>query len=299
MSLPTNPIDLCTVADVNAWIGESSDTVDNDTIQRTITNLSRKAADAVCHRRFLSKVHTITNIRYDGTGRDLLVLRDYPIISVAELTVNGLNVPASPDYLQHGFVVDQGGEQNTLRMICAGSNTFASGNGWGWGDGEFGYRGLDGGGLGFVRGVQNVGITYDCGFYEEQDGETFTILSGTTSYTVANAADFYKDLGVAGFTLATGAPLAGQYAVSAGVYQFNAADAGKTASISYTYGVVPYDLNQAMVVWAADNVSSREWLGKKAQNIGLSGSTGTSYSRLSIPEQTMDVLEHYTRRFPN
>jgi hypothetical protein len=302
MSLSPNSIDLCTVAEVNDWIGEGSDTIDNDIIQRTITNLSRKATDAVCHRRFLSNVHTITNIRYDGGGRDTLIVRDYPIISVSSLTINGSSIPQSTDYIREGFTIDQAGEQNTLRIISAGTNTMSPYNRWGWGDGndsvpaqwENGARGLA-----FSRGIQNVGVTYDCGFYDEQDNESFAILSGTTSYTVTYATTFYQDLGVTGFTLTTGTPAEGEYAASNGVYTFNASDAGKTALISYTYGIIPYDLNEAMYVWVAENVSSRQWLGKKAQNIGLSGSTGTSYTRLSIPEQTADVLEHYTRRFPD
>lgn len=59
--------------------------------------------------------------------------------------------------------------------------------------------------------------------------------------SVANAASWQDDYGVVyaatGLPLAkaTSAPAAGQYSVAAGVYTFNAADAGKGVLISYTY----------------------------------------------------------------
>lgn len=66
--------------------------------------------------------------------------------------------------------------------------------------------------------------------------------SSSYTVTVANAAHFATDLGV--YYAATGQPLAwvasspaaGQYAVSAGVYSFAAADAGAGVLINYEYG---------------------------------------------------------------
>jgi len=68
-------------------------------------------------------------------------------------------------------------------------------------------------------------------------------LLNSTTYTVANSANFTQDMGVIfasnfqGFQKVTGVPTSGQYNVSAGVYGFAAADNNKTVLISYRYGV--------------------------------------------------------------
>lgn len=81
-------------------------------------------------------------------------------------------------------------------------------------------------------------------------GQTLTAINeagsipATSSYTitVSNSATFSVDLGVyfsdgsAVLTqIPSGTPTTGQYTVSAGVYTFAAADAGKNVSISYRY----------------------------------------------------------------
>jgi hypothetical protein len=79
--------------------------------------------------------------------------------------------------------------------------------------------------------------------------EPFTLATGTPSYTVANAANFYKDLGVNDTTIPTNvnpfqwvasAPATGQYALDAttkGKYLFADADATakKSGIVSYIY----------------------------------------------------------------
>ena len=70
-------------------------------------------------------------------------------------------------------------------------------------------------------------------------------VPATTPYTVtpANSASFGDDLGplyaATGLPLikVTGAPIAGQYSLAAGVYTLSAADAGKALLVNYTYQV--------------------------------------------------------------
>jgi hypothetical protein len=65
--------------------------------------------------------------------------------------------------------------------------------------------------------------------------------ASTYVITVANAADFYLDLGVMAvltglpFKQVASAPAAGQYMVANGVYTFAAADAGKAVLLNYLY----------------------------------------------------------------
>lgn len=72
--------------------------------------------------------------------------------------------------------------------------------------------------------------------------ESGTVPAATTyTVTVANSANFSRDLGV--YDVATGrfmtkvssGPATGEYSVAAGVYTFAAADASKVVKISYTY----------------------------------------------------------------
>ena len=65
--------------------------------------------------------------------------------------------------------------------------------------------------------------------------------SSAYTITVANSATFVDDDGVLyaatglPLTKVASAPVAGQYAVAAGVYTFNSADAGKAVLVTYTY----------------------------------------------------------------
>jgi len=72
--------------------------------------------------------------------------------------------------------------------------------------------------------------------------ETGTVPAMSTyTVTVTHAADFYMDLGVynaatgVGLTQVSGAPAAGQYSVSAGVYTFNVAQASTAMLFNYLY----------------------------------------------------------------
>ena len=85
------------------------------------------------------------------------------------------------------------------------------------------------------------GGTLETGSIVLKDDEAGTIPSATAfEIEVAESAHFYSDLGVTDltgkpYTLVTGTPATGQYAVSAGTYTFASADAGKSVLISYLY----------------------------------------------------------------
>jgi hypothetical protein len=75
-------------------------------------------------------------------------------------------------------------------------------------------------------------------------GEAGTVPSSSAyTVTVANSGTWQDDYGVVyaatglPLTKAASGPSAGQYSVAAGVYTFNASDAGKAVLLSYTYTV--------------------------------------------------------------
>jgi hypothetical protein len=77
------------------------------------------------------------------------------------------------------------------------------------------------------------------------ENDTVPNSPGPYTITVAHAASFLADGGVtsggSALTKVSGAPAAGQYSVSAGVYTFNSAQALAAVSITYTWGVSYFD----------------------------------------------------------
>jgi hypothetical protein len=88
------------------------------------------------------------------------------------------------------------------------------------------------------------GGTLGAGQLATSYGEAGTVPSSSAyTVTVANSSAWQDDYGVVyaatglPLTKAASSPSAGQYSVAAGVYTFNASDAGKAVLVSYTYTV--------------------------------------------------------------
>ena len=123
-----------------------------------------------------------------------------------------------------------------------------------------------------ARTRQQLVVTYRGGY--AVDGES---LSGPAAapYQIAAATPFglwAGDLGVSyslsGVALqkVVGAPAMGQYAVAAGAYRFNAADANSALSLSY--GFVPQDLVQAATELAAERFRAADHIGLNSKSLG-------------------------------
>jgi hypothetical protein len=148
-----NAIDLCVVADVNSWLGNSDPTTDSALIQQLITAFSQDVITETGRGTDLYS-QTAASERYNGNGSDRLMLRRYPIVSVASLTVNNQTVTQSPDGVQAGFVVDTAGNANSLVLI-GGSSGFT---------GSYTQVGFGGGICRFAFGTQNIAVTYTAGY---------------------------------------------------------------------------------------------------------------------------------------
>jgi hypothetical protein len=88
------------------------------------------------------------------------------------------------------------------------------------------------------------GMTLSNSYTASSFGEADTVpASSPYTVTVAHAATFVADYGVVyaatglPLSLVASAPGAGQYSVSAGIYTFNAGDAGKAVLVNYIYTV--------------------------------------------------------------
>lgn len=131
MSVPTNPIDLCTVADVVAVTGDSGmgTGTSADIIQTLITSNSAMLINEMNRTAILAANYT--EIR-NGNGQYAIMPNIRPIISVTQVQVNGHIVTQASGPTAYGWV-------NDARLIY-----------WRYGI--------------FCQGIQNVSLTYRAGW---------------------------------------------------------------------------------------------------------------------------------------
>ena len=196
--------DLCTLDNVKAWLGrsdENSDAVLTSLIART----SRQMLSYL--RRGTILPHAASEVR-DGNGGSCLVLREWPVLSIAALSVAGQTIPPALSYCTVGFLLEpwNGVPPGRAQRIVAN-------------------------GFGFVRGGQNVAIAYSAGY--QVAAESQTVANGTATVLAPYGA-WASDGGVgyaggAALVQVGGAPAPGQYQLAPdapGTYNFNAADNG-------------------------------------------------------------------------
>lgn len=306
-----NVIDLTTVAAVNAILQQGAD-VDATLIQTEVTAYSQNILTRT-GRSFLSGVRLYSE-RYNGNGSQELPVRNYPILAISSVMVNGIAVPASPDYIQSGYVIDTEGSICNIAIVSNGAG-FSDGypeerwgvrpGGWGaYGNapplGQSPYR--------FVQGIQNVAVAYTAGYTVDAPAEAQAVPATPGPYTVKvnNWATFWQDQGV---TLSDGTALESvasgpgpmqyvppQWNVGPlGVYTLNAAQQGLTLNFSYSYGAPPFDLQEAAGRLVAEMYRKRQWIGQMSQVQPQVGTT--SYSRLEVELGTAMTIERYRMRF--
>jgi hypothetical protein len=268
--------DLATLADVKAWLSGSSGigSSDDTLIARLITDVSG-AITAYLGRPSLTP--RPYSERLDGNGKMRLFLRHYPVLQMTSLAIDNVAVPAvvppapgSPygkGYLLEGWDGLPPGRPQALDLFQAI----------------------------FRKGRQNVAVAYSAGYAVESESQSVPTAPGP--YTVTVAAPFGPWASDAGVTYnndtplvaVTGAPGAGEYNVSGGVYTFAAADAGATLLISY--GFIPAAINNACIEWVAERYRYRTRIGQSAQTV--QGQQTASYSLKDMPDFVRASLDPY------
>ena len=255
-----NQGDLTTLAEVKSWLSIATA---NDDVQlgRMVTAISQRI-QSILNRSFFVTTQTE---RRNGTGTSMMILKNYPVISVSSLTIDGTAIPLSPDGLQAGYMTDSMG----IYLI--------------------GYT--------FTMAQQNVVVVYNSGY---RDTDTFTIP--TTPYQISTSTLQYPWNADGGVTLngvtmtaiTSGTPVTGQYLVSAVsgtmTYTFAAADAGKTAVITYSY--TPYDIEQAVIELIGYQYRAKTRIGENSKSIG---GEVVSFSTKDMPATVQAVLDNYKR----
>lgn len=275
MTVAPNPIDLTTVANVKDWLGATT-TASDDVIQRTITNCSRFII-AWLSRPMLPAAYSE---RYDGLGGPMsrIMLRNWPVISIAQASIGNTLVTAAP-------IPGPGSTFGNGWLLSPGENVPPGAQQW-----------LDFQGWYLPAGFQNIGISYRAGY---ETSESWVIPTTPFQITPSQALGRWGiDSGVtiagAAATNVASAPTAGQYAVSvAGLYTFAAADAGKSAVI--TYGYIPQDVEQAAIETIAFRFKSREFIGLVSKSMGSQETV--TFSQKDMQDAVKTMLQNYRRVF--
>ncbi len=272
--------DLMTLPALKAHLGVQS-SADDVLLASLITQISR----AICNylnRSFIWPKDVLDV--YDGNGRRKIQLRQWPVISIASVVVEGRSIaptaPPAPGVVSGGvgWLLEGGDEEPAGAM----QSLFLRGEV-------------------FPRGLQNVWVRYRAGYQISNEAQ---IVPAAAPFIVSVAAPFGAYACDCGAIYASGAPLdlvpanplQGQYTLDGqGGYGFSTADAN--ADISLSYGYVPADLAQCALEWAADRYRYRERIGMVSKSLG--GQETASYRVVAMPDFVVQALRGFMRIISN
>ncbi len=261
--------DLTSLANVKAWLSPPlTTTVDDALLTRLVSATSRFVLAYLNRPSLLSTPYVETQ---DGIGSHTLLLRQWPVTAITSLVVDGIAIPAAPPPPALGWRLD------AWDGISPGQPQQLS---------------LDG--YDFCRGRQNLSITYTAGYAVFAEQHT---VPAAAPYTLTTVRSWAADIGVAyvgggALVLTTGSPVPGQYTVAGGLYTFNALDAGKAVTLSYSY--LPYEVEQACIELVALRYQERQRIGQVSKS--LAGET-VSFSQKDMPMDVATGLQPYRRVF--
>src|SRR5690242_14706466 len=92
--MATAPDDLCTIAELKAWLPNQGNN-DDVTLQSLISNASLQVLQYIDRPHILSSVLGSLTETYDGNDSDRLLPRNFPIIAVSSLSIDGVSIPAA------------------------------------------------------------------------------------------------------------------------------------------------------------------------------------------------------------
>jgi hypothetical protein len=208
---------------------------------------------------------------------DRVYLRNWPVLQITSVTLDGLalplatlasNEPALGYLLQPGDVAPPGRPQ-ALDLFGRRSH----------------------------RRRQNLVVAYQAGYAVESEA---WVAPTAAPYALSASAPFgawaadlgvvYQSSGVA-LQAVKSAPSVGQYSVNAGVYTFNAGDAG--ANLAISYGFIPQDLVQAATELTAERFRAADRIGLRSKSVG--GQETISYDVVGVSASVEALIAPYRR----
>lgn len=216
-------------------------------------------------------LETLADIVLDGTGTSRIMLPRTPVISVSALRVSGLIIPAAATAQATGYLLDGDFITMTLGVRFPNCRSAALCS---W---QAGYVGSDS----QVIPAGNTPVTITPSPDTCEDG----MITGATSVVVDGVT----------FTAATtaNAPLAGEYGLVDGVFEFNGTDGGKTAVMTYVF--VPGPIVLACNEMVALDLQQRNNPGIKSKGLA---NESVVYDSTSMTPSIKAMLSPYRRMSP-
>lgn len=260
---------LTTLSAVKSWAGVTT-TNDDALLAQLIGDASRFVLNYLQRPTLFQYLF---NDIYDGLGGHRQILRHWPVVSVALVTVDDITVPALSGMPGSGFALEPWDGFPPGRPQAVSLRGYA-----------------------YNRGFSNVSIIYTAGFVVQNEAQTVP-ASGSHAVAVnAPLGGWGADQGViyasgGALALVASNPAQGQYAVNNGVYTFAAADANAQVLISYSY--VPTDVGHACMELAAERYRYRNRIGETSKSLG--GQQTMAFSQKDMPDFIRTLLQPYRR----
>lgn len=271
---------LTSLAAVKDWLGLTTDSSDAELTR--LVDAASTWAYTYMNRGPFAAHDVVETVR--GNGKDTMLLREWPILSVASVGVQGSEVKAATighfGLAANGYVISDANLPGSPQSL----NLFGS---------SFWYK-------------SQVQIVYRAGYEatedfelvegEDEEGEATGAIE---SIRPGEAGSWLKDFGVLIDGVAalkvTKDPQGGEYSIDAwGNYSFNIADKDKVATISYGY--VPWDIAQAVAELVGETMRYKDRIGVKSKS--LAGQETVSYFDTVLTPTVSATLSMYRNVVP-
>jgi hypothetical protein len=261
------PGDLTTLANVKAWRDPPVAANTDDAILQGMITAASTAILNYLQRVLVAKNYS--EVR-NGQGTQGMMLRQFPIISVASVMVGQVNVPAPQNPDMCGFVFDA--EKGMLYLR----------------------------GYAFCAGFQNISVNYTAGFLVQSELQTPGASLQVSCGSLAQLwAANYRVVDANGNTLTTttGSPSAGFYAPPTGPDGFYLFATGVAAPVAISYSFTPRDIERAAIVMVILEYNRRSRIGVNSK--GLAGEQMNFYTQKAMTPNIEQWLQPYMDVVPN
>lgn len=290
--------DLTTPQRVAAWMANAP-ALPSPVLSQLVSSMTALIYSKLNRARLYNQVFTRV---FDGVGNMQIVLPDWPVTSIISVQQGQCLIPQS-------VIPPSGQAQPPNTSPCYGYR-IVPWNGNLPGDPAV----LDFIGGYFYVSPQNITVTYNAGYLIPKEAQTIPAAPGPYIVTVSQPQGIWcRDNGV---TYADGTAMtpvkiltgAGQYIPPTddlpGVYTFDAADAGASVLISYSF--VPADLEEACIQMVVERYSYRSRVGEISKSLGgqetvrfMRGGGGAPWNgTASLPPEVMDLIWPYVSVLP-
>lgn len=256
--------DLTTLARVKEWLsGQTPMSSGSDSL---LTRLITSASHFVLIYLQRQLAVAAYDEWYDSGGANFLSLRQHPVRTVTSVQFGGFDITTEAT----GFPIGNGWLlQPPTRLELKGYY--------------------------FPRGRNVVRVQYQAG-YDVQSiigGLDSQMIPISSPYQITAALAWLGDLSVTidgvALTPVASAPGPMQYSVAAGVYTFNSAQAGQTASLDYS--CIPPDIEQCVIELVGERFKQKSRIGMNSQSLAQ-GET-VNYLVKDMSESIRSTLDRY------